>query len=578
MKIDDTNLEKYSSAFTLSDMEIFVFPELMYSLFLANIMSPVVWSWRNADCFVKLAGKSPYKKLMRLKQFIMDEFEFNLDLQTWGLTNKNAELVRFSKYISPDDISKSNALFGYHGDEYYFDIDIRKHFGLDKYDGDALPYWKTETVEAMEAFKLKPGYSMGAGECVSLAAVYAAAAFVVCEIPLEDIYMVLTPLHSQNFIDIEDGVITNNRRLVTKSMWFNGTELSNKAQRAIRNEQITIVANNTGFTHCFYDDATIDKNSYQKFIEKLDGFLSSPLDITAMASFLRGNPDYQKYFQFCKDCHGSAGFIKAETLFNYENQSKFRIADATHEKLLAEAGEEDFSSTQYQGRIRCDQFKELVKAQHPDIATEQGRKIFTDFFAGYIPDSEKVVNSIFEFLNIEPKLPAVEKKYTAIEPIKISTDMTREQIVEYLSSIREKNITADLAFYAFRDMSSCDWQPFVKAAIERSPVSIEATKDMTLAQVFDWLNAMPNVSIYDGDRPDSTGSPRVAQPDEVANYKTGDGIEKAFTLANIIRHRTPNEPIEIKIAGKSVILQAKEKFEFESSKGFERDIKINETI
>ncbi|MFA6186250.1 MAG: hypothetical protein WC770_03425, partial [Phycisphaerae bacterium] len=164
MKIDDTNLEKYSSAFTLSDMEIFVFPELMYSLFLANIMSPVVWSWRNADCFVKLAGKSPYKKLMRLKQFIMDEFEFNLDLQTWGLTNKNAELARFSKFISPEDISKSNALFGYHGDEYYFDIDIRKHFGLDKYDGDALPYWKTETVEAMEAFKLKPGYSTGAGE------------------------------------------------------------------------------------------------------------------------------------------------------------------------------------------------------------------------------------------------------------------------------------------------------------------------------------------------------------------------------------------------------------------------------
>ena len=36
MKRED--LEKYSSAMTLSDMEIFVFPELMYALFLANIM------------------------------------------------------------------------------------------------------------------------------------------------------------------------------------------------------------------------------------------------------------------------------------------------------------------------------------------------------------------------------------------------------------------------------------------------------------------------------------------------------------------------------------------------------------
>ncbi len=69
-------LEKYSSAMTLSDMEVFIFPELMYSLVLANIMSPVIWQWRQIDCFKKLEGKSPYRKLMRLKQFIIDEYEF----------------------------------------------------------------------------------------------------------------------------------------------------------------------------------------------------------------------------------------------------------------------------------------------------------------------------------------------------------------------------------------------------------------------------------------------------------------------------------------------------------------------
>ena len=60
-------LEKYSSAITLSDMEIFVFPELMYSLVLANIMSPALWKWRQLDCFKKLEGKNSYKKLMRPK-------------------------------------------------------------------------------------------------------------------------------------------------------------------------------------------------------------------------------------------------------------------------------------------------------------------------------------------------------------------------------------------------------------------------------------------------------------------------------------------------------------------------------
>ncbi|MHC4737207.1 MAG: hypothetical protein ACYTDW_22605 [Planctomycetota bacterium] len=82
--MNSEQLVKYTSAITLSDMEIFVFPELMYSLVLADIMSPIIWQWRDVDCFKKLEGKSSYKKLMRLKQFIMDEFEFNLDLETWG--------------------------------------------------------------------------------------------------------------------------------------------------------------------------------------------------------------------------------------------------------------------------------------------------------------------------------------------------------------------------------------------------------------------------------------------------------------------------------------------------------------
>ncbi len=44
-------IEKYTSAITLSDMEIFVFPELMYSLVLADIMSPIIWQWHQLECF-----------------------------------------------------------------------------------------------------------------------------------------------------------------------------------------------------------------------------------------------------------------------------------------------------------------------------------------------------------------------------------------------------------------------------------------------------------------------------------------------------------------------------------------------
>jgi len=560
-------LEKYTSAITLSDMEIFVFPELMYALVLANIMSPILWQWRKLDCFKKLEGKNSYRKLMRLRQFIMDEFEFNLDLETWGLTSKAKELKRFEKLIPPDDIAKSNALFGYHGDKYYFDVDIRRHFGLDKYDSDIIPYWKTETVEAMNAFRLKEGYKTAAGECVSLAALYAAAAFVVCEIPLEDIFMILTPLHSQNFIDIQDGILTNNRRLVTKTMWFNGTAVSNKARRALRNENVTIVAHSSGYVHCLYKDATIDKKLYQDFSRKLDSYLSSELSLSVFANFLRSNRKYQKFFQVCRECHGQAQFLKAEVLFHYEHGSNYRVADKTFDKLLADISDEDFVPYQLPGRIRCDLLDEFIEKQKPDIKSIEGKAAFRKFVEPVIPEAQRFVDELADFMYIEAKLPASDRNFLPAEPIEISVEQSREQIIDYLKQVRQSNPTADLAFYSYRDMESCNWLPFVKAAVQRNPVSIQMVKAMSIKEIYAWLEQMKDASIYDGRR--------LAQPDEVTNYKTGDGLEKAFLLADVIRERNPEQDVEIIADNNLVILKGQHEHRFVSTKNLEKSIIIS---
>jgi hypothetical protein len=183
-----------------------------------------------------------------------------------------------------------------------------------------------------------------------------------------------------------------------------------------------------------------------------------------------------------------------------------------------------------------------------------------------MPDAKKFVSEFIDFIHIEPKLPGGEKNYISSEPIKISADMSREQIIDYLKSIRGTNIVADLAFYAYRDMESCDWKPFIKSAIERSPVSIEMTKDKSIEDCFKWLQSLPNESIYDGKR--------VAQPDEVANYGRGDGIEKAITLANIIHKREPDKEISVRINGSSIVVEAGKRFEFNSLKQFQKNILI----
>jgi len=497
----------------------------------------------------------------------MDNYDFNLDLETWGLTHKQKELKRFEGTISPADIAASNALFGYEADKYYFDVDIRRHFGLDKYDNDIIPYWKTETVEAMNAFRLKPGYDKPAGECVSLAALYVAAAFIVCQIPLEDIYMILTPLHSQNFIDIQNGVLTNNRRLVTKTMWFNGTAISNKAQRALRNEQITILAHCSGYVHQVYNEATMDKRAYEHFTSRLADYLCTDLTGLVFANFLRAKRYYQQYFQFCTESRGNRKYIKAEVLFHYEHTSNHRIASSGYDKLLAEVSSEDYLPYKYSDRMCCETFASFVEYENIDIVSAAGREKLSSYLKPFVPDADRFVAELADFLRLQVKLPGPDKNFVAAGPIEISPEKTRTEIIEYLKSIRKSNTTADLAFYAYRDVQSCDWLAFAKAALERNPVSLQAGPDKSLDEVYKWLNSMAAVSIY----PDS----RLAQPDEVVNYQTGDGLEKAFALANIIRDRDADQEVQIIADDKDVIVKARSEFCFSSAKALKNELTIS---
>ncbi len=338
---DPATLEKYSAAFTLSDMEIYVFPELLYPMVLANIMSPEIWKWRDDPWFKNLQGKSFIFKINRIKQYIIDHYVFNLDLETWGLTTKEKETGRFENYVDMSQLRQSNALFGYEGDRYYFDINIRRHFGLDRYTDNVIPYWKTETVEAMNAFHFKESFTAGAGECVSLSTLYAAALFIVGRIPLENIFLMGTPLHSQNFIDIHEGVLTNNRRIVTKTMWFNGTSMSTKARRALEHERVTLVSHISGHIHHLYEKATIDPKAYRRFTEKLNIFLTTELNPAIFINFLRYHMNYKKYFQYRWTVNGREHYIPLETVFEYEHHSRFAFSETMRESLLREIDDEE---------------------------------------------------------------------------------------------------------------------------------------------------------------------------------------------------------------------------------------------
>jgi hypothetical protein len=563
-------LEKYSSAFTLSDMEIFIFPELFYPLVLANIMSPIIWKWRDDPWFKDIEKKSFTYKANRIKQFIIQNYVFNLDLSTWGLTTKTREIARFSDFFDMELLRQSNALFGYEGDKYYFDIDIRKHFGLDKYTTDVIPYWKTETVEAMTAFRFKDNFSTGGGECVSLSALYAATMFIVGRIPLEKIFLIATPLHSQNFILEKDGLITNNRRIVTRNMWYNGTSLSEKARRALENERVTIVSHISGFIHTLYENATINPEAYNHFSIKLREFLKTELSDVIFVNFLRFKSKYKSLFQYRCECSGKQRYISLEKMFEYEHTSKYNVSCETRELLVNEIEGDEFHLSPLPGKIMLNEIEQIIrqgKGKKLDEFRDEFKMSAGESFGNII---DKMFHEIHDFIFTDPKIPADDKRFINAVIPDLSIENSRDKIMETISGLTEKSETALLTLYVFRQMDKIDWLPFVKAAIERNPVCFTDLNNKPLNEVYEILENLPDESIYDGTR--------LALPDEVWNFKRGDGIEKALLLADFIMLMDSGSFLLIEIDDKKVILQHNNKdYLFTSSKSFRKSILISGT-
>ncbi|MEL7597990.1 MAG: hypothetical protein AAGU01_07290, partial [Clostridiaceae bacterium] len=279
---------------------------------------------------------------------------------------------------------------------------------------------------------------------------------------------------------------------------------------------------------------------YNMFKKKLKEFLVTGIDYEILCNFLRQERHIQKCFQIEHEYHGRERYIPAEKAYAYEHNSSFKVNESTRDKLLSQIDEHEFSKEPIQDRICLNKFMEFFETHKVNFSDEKDIISLMDQFdcPGMLPvEKSEILTSFYKFCNINPRLPGENKNFIEAEPIKLSTEMSREDIISYLESIRDKNVSADLAFYALRDFSRIKWEPFIKAALERNPVSIAKNEGLGDDEVISILESMPNESIYDGSR--------MAQPDEVWNYQRGDGFEKAICLANILKYKNNDRSINI---------------------------------
>jgi hypothetical protein len=176
-------------------------------------------------------------------------------------------------------------------------------------------------------------------------------------------------------------------------------------------------------------------------------------------------------------------------------------------------------------------------------------------------------NELGDFLNVRPRLPDPKKHLISTEILNLSSEMSRQDILDYVSAKSDDNEVALLSYYAYRQMDKIDWKPFVKTALERNPVCLEGLKGKTGDLAYHLLLGMPADSIYDGQR--------LAQPDEVWNFGRGDGLEKAFVLANFLYNEATPQSMKITVERSDIILEADGiSYRFVSEKVLTREVDL----
>ncbi|MDL2240616.1 hypothetical protein LJC69_03215, partial [Bacteroidales bacterium OttesenSCG-928-K22] len=317
-----------------------------------------------------------------------------------------------------------------------------------------------------------------------------------------------------------------NRRIVTKKMWFNATELSAKARRAIENEKITIVSHITGYIHTLYEKATISKDYYKDFEKLFINFLHTKFNFEIFVNFIRTKPEFWDCFQYKHVRNGKECYIDFRTIYKYQLNSKNSLASNSKNALFDEMDPRDFHAMTDNKKMLINDFEDYLAA-NPDADFAEIRKYF---YAMFIPDGCSKMDTLFDeieqFINVTPKLPDDNKDYIKENILEINPSMTRDEIISYVRSKQNDIEIANYSLYVYRDMENVDWEPFMKAAFERNPVSIEALRGKSIDEIHQIILDLPNKSIY------SEG--RVAQPDEVWNFQSGNGFEKCILFLNVI--------------------------------------------
>jgi hypothetical protein len=243
------------------------------------------------------------------------------------------------------------------------------------------------------------------------------------------------------------------------------------------------------------------------------------------------------------------------------------VSDETREHLIREIEGDEFHLSPLPDRIILNDAEAIIDKNKGKGLKAIEEEIINSNRLIPVATIHEMFTDISDFLYTDPKLPDSNKNYLSYNVPDISVNDKRESIIGKIIENARDSEFSQLTMYTYRMMDKIDWLPFIKAAVERNPVCFQDLKGKNIQEVHDIIIAMPDESIYDGQR--------LAQPDEVWNFRRGDGIEKALLLADYIIQKNEKAEISIVIQKHKVRLQCSgNDYHFKSDKSFDKVIEI----
>ena len=277
-------IDQLSTAVSLTVLEIDFLPQKLIPAFLlANLMSPVLWSWRNEKHAANEAGilYSPKNRLNQIQRFFHHYTFTNLPGEPggdpWGLLSFDEEAERFGIEFVGTIRKEYDATFRRLRAE-----NTESQFGqiIDEpyYKQGYFPRLKNETLEVMNAFRTKNPDGRSSGKCIGLGMLWAAALSVWGRFPLDRIIITGNRAHMFVYLDEEGGHLLNNTK------WFSSTRINNKSELS---EFVRVVASSTettffynpsaGMCHCTSRTSQIPDHKVADIYNGISSFVSNPL-------------------------------------------------------------------------------------------------------------------------------------------------------------------------------------------------------------------------------------------------------------------------------------------------------------